>query len=292
LKIVRAYAKINIGLRILGKRPDGYHNIETIFHQIDLYDELSLLPCDTIKLSSSSAEIPCDSSNLCVRAADLLRSQTGHSDGIHITLTKRIPVGSGLGGGSSDAATVLIALNDQWRLGIPQEKLVWLAASLGSDVPFFLRGGTALGTSRGEVLDYFKLRMPYWILTATPDIHISTAWAYSNVRLKPANGAPALRKLVEQTIDSPEQLRAGIYNDFQGAVFQHYPRVAQLAESLTKAGAVFSQLSGSGSSVFGFFQSQPEAQQAERMLGPTCVTSLTAPDFQPIQISQNQTTNN
>ncbi len=289
MMIFRAYAKINIGLRILGTRPDGYHNIETVFHQIDLYDDLSFQPCDTMKFSSSSGDIPHDSTNLCLRAAEALQRHAGHRDAVHIQLTKRIPVGSGLGGGSSDAATVLTALNKLWGLGMPPEKLSSLGAMLGSDVPFFVQGGTALGTSRGEILDYFRLRMPYWILTATPAIHISTAWAYANVRFKPADGVFPLRGFVEQNIDRPEQLKAGLHNDFEDTVIQHYPAIAQLTKTLTNEGAVFSQLSGSGSSVYGFFRSQSDGQNAGKKLAPSCVTSLTAPDFQPTQISQNQT---
>ncbi len=289
--IYRAYAKINIGLRILGKRPDGYHNIETIFHQIDLYDEIAFQPGDTLRLSSSSTEVPLDSTNLCMRAAALLQQKSGYKGGIHIQLTKRIPVGAGLGGGSSDAATVLSALNEQWQLGIPAEQLLSLAATLGSDVPFFLQGGTALGTSRGEVLDHFSMRVPYWILTATPPLHISTAWAYTNVRPKQTDNARELRGIVEQNIDEPERLKASVHNDFEEIVVQRYPVIAQLKVTLVNAGAVFSQLSGSGSSVYGFFRSRAEAQRAAQMTASSCSTSLTSPDFHPTRISQNRSKN-
>lgn len=280
--IFRAYAKINIGLRILGKRPDGYHDIETIFHQVDLYDELEFHPNEIVKLSTSSPDVPCDSSNLCIRAAELLRKHTESKNGIDIRLTKRIPVGGGLGGGSSDAATVLAALNKQWGIRMRAQELVSLAAELGSDVPFFLQGGTAVGTSRGETLDYFELDMPFWILTATPPIHVSTAWAYSNARTHAAPGLPHLRILVERGISEPRQMRDTVKNDFEQTVFQHHAPIAELKESLDRAGAVFSQLSGSGSSVYGFFESRTSAQNASSRLPQTLVTSLTAPDFKPI----------
>lgn len=281
--IFRAYAKINIGLRILGKRSDGYHDIETIFHQINLCDELAFQPCETVKLSTSSSDVPHDSRNLCVRAAELLRTHTGRRDGVDIQLTKRVPVGSGLGGGSSDAALVLTALNQLWSVKMPEEELSKLAAKLGSDVAFFVTGGTALGTSRGEVLEHFRLRMPYWILTATPAIHVSTAWAYANVRPNPGTMTPPLRAFVEKHIDAPDELRPGLHNDFEDVVFQRFPVIAQLRDTLDKAGAVFSQMSGSGSSVFGFFRTRAEAEKAGEKLASACVTSLTAPDFQPTQ---------
>ena len=282
---LRAYAKLNIGLRILGKRSDGYHDIETIFHQIDLCDELSFEPAKTVRLTTSSSGIPPDSTNLCVRAAQMFREHTGHTEGIEIRLIKRIPVGAGLGGGSSDAATVLVALNKIWKTGMVLRELELLASQLGSDVPFFIQGGTAAGTSRGEVLDHFDLNIPYWILTVTPPIHISTEWAYSHVQLEAISNAKPLRTLVEALMASPDDIHTHIRNDFEGLVFQKYPEIRRLKEKLDLTGAIFVQLSGSGSSIFCFYRHETAARTAMAELASTCATSLTRPDFKPKQIS-------
>ena len=278
---LRAYAKINIGLRILGKRSDGYHDIETIFHQIDMYDELSFDPAETIQLTTSSSEVPRDSKNLCFRAAELLREHTGQSKGVHIGLTKHIPVGGGLGGGSSDAATVLVALNDLWGSGMNLRELESLAARLGSDVPFFVQGGTAVGTSRGEVLDHFELNLPYWILTVTPSIHVSTAWAYSNLKLRTETRDDTLRSWIEKSIANAATLRGHIGNDFEDLVFGTYSKIQELKTRLDGAGAEFTQLSGSGSSVFALFRYEMTAHKAMKEFRTTYVTSLTAPGFKP-----------
>lgn len=282
---VRAYAKINIGLRILGRRTDGYHDIETVFHQIDLYDELLFEPAETVKLTVSSPEVPCDSTNLCVRAAHLFQEHTGHREGINIHLTKRVPVGAGLGGGSSDAAAVFVALNKLWKTGMQVRELETMAVTLGSDIPFFVQGGTASGTSRGEVLDHFNVSVPYWILTATPPVHISTAWAYSKVRSHANTGGTPLRTLAERLMADPDTVHASVRNDFEVLVFQSYPEIRRLKENLEQTGAIFAQLSGSGSSVFGFFRDGSIARTAMAALASTCATSLTPPDFKPFQTS-------
>jgi 4-diphosphocytidyl-2-C-methyl-D-erythritol kinase len=280
---LRAYAKINIGLRILHKRSDGYHDIETIFHQINLYDELSFEPAEVVKLTTSSPGIPHDSTNLCLRAAQLLREHAGRREGIEIKLEKHTPVGAGLGGGSTDAAAVLVALNTLWKCGMQHHELVSLASQLGSDVPFFLQGGTAVGTSRGEVLEYFSLNVPYWILTVTPSIHIATAWAYSHVQLETNAGAKPLRTLVEESMANPGEMQKHIRNDFQELVFNNYPEIRKLKTKLESSGSVFAQLSGSGSSLFGFFRDETAARMLVTELASTCSVSLTTPDFKPKQ---------
>ena len=151
---LHAFAKINLGLLVLGKRTDGYHNIETIFTEIAWHDVVELIPSSGISMECTLPALPADASNLCIKAASLLRQWTNHDQGVHIRLVKNIPIGSGLGGGSSDAAAVLVGLNEFWELGLPTNELERLAATLGSDVPFFVRGGTALATGRGELLEH------------------------------------------------------------------------------------------------------------------------------------------
>ncbi|HEY6951219.1 MAG TPA: 4-(cytidine 5'-diphospho)-2-C-methyl-D-erythritol kinase [Bacteroidota bacterium] len=278
---VRAYAKINIGLRILGERPDGYHDIETTFRQIDLYDKLVLEPSATVTLTTSSASVPSDSRNLCVQAAELFRERTGCSDGIAIRLDKRIPVGAGLGGGSSDAAAILVSLNSLWNTGLSSDELESMASQLGSDVPFFIRGGTAVGTSRGEVLEHFELDIPFWIVTVTPPIHVSTAWAYSNVHARKTINGERLRSVIETSVTDPGEIQVLVLNDFEELVYRTYPEIHRLKERIQSGGAVFAQLSGSGSSVYGFFREELAARKAMMQFAPPMVTSLTAPDFNP-----------
>lgn len=280
---LRAYAKVNIGLRILKKRPDGYHDIETIFRQINLYDELTLDPADSTTLVSSSPDIPHDSTNLCIRAAHLLQQQIRRDKGVAIRLTKHIPVGGGLGGGSSDAAMILVGLNKLWNVGMNNNELESIAAGLGSDVPFLIMGGTAAGTSRGEVLDHFELKMPYWMLTVTPPIHISTGWAYSHVHVKDKIPPRDLRSVVEESIRNPGVMRERITNDFESMVYKAHPQIQQIKDKLESSGALLAQLSGSGSSVFALFRDEQSALAAADTFADSSVTSITAPDFKPYQ---------
>ena len=279
---VRAYAKINIGLHVLGKRPDGYHNIETVFRLIDLYDELEFVQDDEgITFTSSTPLLANDNTNLCIRAANLLRDLTGIHMGVEITLKKHIPLGAGLGGGSSDAAAVLKGLTKLWALDISTEELQTIGATLGSDVPFFFTSQTAYATGRGEQLTPFTLQIPYWILVVTPDIHVSTAWAYANVRLQQSQNRPNLRGLLETAIDKPEILRANVANDFEESVFREFSDIPKLKETLLTKGAEVALMSGSGSSVFGFFSSEAKAKHLRSELSSRYFVSITEPKFKP-----------
>jgi 4-diphosphocytidyl-2-C-methyl-D-erythritol kinase len=283
---LRAYAKINIGLRILGKRPDGFHNIETVFHEIDLCDELTFERADAISLRTSSPHVPTDSRNLCVLAAEALHTRVHGGEGVRISLKKNIPVGAGLGGGSSDAATVLVALNKFWNAGLDRRELESLASTLGSDVPFFIRGGTAMGTSRGESLDFFDLKIPFWIVTVTPPVHISTSWAYSQVTVRNRKTGENLRSLVVKGMADPSKLPGIITNDFEESVFGAHPEIQRIKERMKTLRALFALMSGSGSSVFGLFRDEAAAQKAVGAFAAPLVTSLTQPNFRPEHIDQ------
>ncbi len=279
---IRAYAKINIGLHVLGERPDGYHNIETVFRLIDLYDELEFVQDDEgIAFSSNTPLLANDNTNLCIRAANLLRDLTGIHMGVEITLKKRIPLGAGLGGGSSDAAAVLKGLSKLWSLDISIEELQTISATLGSDVPFFFTSQTAYATGRGERLTPFTVQIPYWILVVTPDIRVSTAWAYSKVRIRQSQNRPDLRGFLETAIDKPEILRWNITNDFEESVFRKFSECSKLKETLLAEGAELALMSGSGSSVFGFFSSEAKAQHLRSDLSSRYFVSITEPQFKP-----------
>lgn len=280
---VRAYAKINLGLHVLGKRPDGYHTIETVFRLIDLYDEIEILQNDQgIHFSTDSPDLSNDSSNLCVRAAHLLRDLTGAHMGVEMTLTKRIPIGAGLGGGSSDAAAVLKGLARLWSLDISRDELQTVSATLGSDVPFFFTGMTASATGRGELLESFDLSIPYTIVLVTPNIHVSTAWAYSHIRPVQGITRPNLRTVLEEGMGNAHRLQKDLSNEFEEPVFKHYTEIATIKERLLAEGAVCALMSGSGSSVFGLFADQSVARSIAERLSGRYATSVTDPSFKPV----------
>jgi 4-diphosphocytidyl-2-C-methyl-D-erythritol kinase len=279
---LRAYAKINIGLHILGKRSDGYHDLETVFREINCYDEIEMERNKKIIMTADSILVPVDGSNLCVRAATLLQKEKHVREGVQIHLKKNIPIGAGLGGGSSDAATVLRGLNRFWDLRISSHDLRALAAQIGADVPFFIEGGTAYATGRGELCEAFDLALPFWIAVVTPLVHISTAWAYSQVVPKRNGKSNGLRINIEKQLSSPQAWAAFLQNDFEPIVFQTHPELGRIKEQLIASGAVFSLMSGSGSSIFGLFETEKGATAALSSFPNNYQTSLTAPTFQSI----------
>ncbi|MBN1448239.1 MAG: 4-(cytidine 5'-diphospho)-2-C-methyl-D-erythritol kinase [Bacteroidetes bacterium] len=280
---VRSYAKINLGLRILGKRPDGFHTLQTIFHRVNLYDTIRLERTDGgVTLESNRSDIPRDRSNLCVRAAEmLLRGSSG--EGVHIDLQKRIPAGAGLGGGSSNAASVLRALPRLLGMDIPEEEVQEIAAMLGSDVPFFLHDGSAKAGGRGEILEYFPYSCPWWIVLVIPDVHVSTAWAYARLRLRlrAQPELPDLRTALLRAEDHADALNLVMHNDFEGPVLEAFPVIGQIKERLREGGARGVLMSGSGSAVFGLFDDEQAALRSESDFPAHYVTALTAPGFSP-----------
>jgi 4-diphosphocytidyl-2-C-methyl-D-erythritol kinase len=276
---LRAYAKINLGLRITGRRPDGYHTIETVFHRIDLFDEITLARAADIRVESTDPAAPGDASNICHKAARLLQERLGESSGVRCRISKRIPVGAGLGGGSADAAVVLRGLPALWGRGIDDAALHELGLQLGSDVPYFLGTGSAYAQGRGELLEYFPLALPFAICVGYPNIRLSTSWAYSIVTPR-GDRRLDLRSALLEGIRTPPLLRESIVNDFEEAVTAHHPAIGELKSSLLRSGALFASMSGSGSSVYGLFSDAHAAEEAAR----TCRTRghrafVTAPGF-------------
>ncbi len=198
-----------------------------------------------------------------------------------IQLRKNIPIGAGLGGGSSDAAAVLCGLNKLWKLNLSNDQLRAVAVQLGSDVPFFIEGGSAYARGRGEILEHFSLQIPFWIAVVTPLIYISTTWAYKHLKLQRDGKATGLRtKLVKQVSD-PRKLESIAQNDFERSTFEIYPEIGRIKTKLKEMGAVFSLMSGSGSSVFGLFKSEQRANDTLSSFPKNYQTSLTAPSFIP-----------
>jgi 4-diphosphocytidyl-2-C-methyl-D-erythritol kinase len=260
---VRSFAKINLALSVLGRRPDGYHDIETVFQTISLYDDLEFRLASTLELECRNLPGVRPKENLVFKAAALLAS-VSKSPGVSINMTKNIPVGAGLGGGSSNAAVALLALRRLWDIKVSDPELFGLAASLGSDVPFFLQGGTALGTGRGEIITPLPDLSPQFVVVVYPGIHVSTAEAYRslNLGLTSFTAAHRIRAFCGQAYEGKNL--AGIFNDFEASILSAYPLVMEAKKFLMGRGAIATLLSGSGSSVFGFFPDEESAFAAAR----------------------------
>jgi 4-diphosphocytidyl-2-C-methyl-D-erythritol kinase len=278
----RAYGKINLGLRVLRKRSDHYHDIETVFHQVNVFDELTFRLHEHDIILTTNTDLPNDRTNLCIRAAHLLRDLTGVQDGVEITLAKNIPMGAGLGGGSTDAAATLKSLCSLWNLDISNTELHSLASSLGSDVPFFLAGGSAYATARGEQLETMHVRLPYWIVIVTPPIHISTANAYKNIG-RSNETAPLLdfKSILLEHMHDPDILSKSLVNDFEPVVFALHPEIQAIKETMIRLGADLALLTGSGSSVFALTKSESVAHALVREFETGGRVFITKPFFTP-----------
>jgi 4-diphosphocytidyl-2-C-methyl-D-erythritol kinase len=282
LSMPRAYAKINIGLFIFPRRADGFHDLLTVFHRVDISDEITFEPSDEIRVVSSSPEAPGGESNICHRAARLLQEHLHVNTGARIHLKKAIPVGAGLGGGSADAGCVLRELPRFWRKQVHPHDLKTIARSLGSDVPFFLAPGSAIGRGRGEILSYFPLKIPYTIVLCNPNIHVATKWAYQHVTPRPLAVEIDLKHIIERGGVDPSVLREHIVNDFETSVFEAFPIIGEIKHDMLKGGAVFALMSGSGSTVYGFFKRSFDAARiAERLADQGNRVFLTPPEFTP-----------
>lgn len=275
---LNAFAKINLGLHVVAKRNDGFHDIETVFHRLALRDVISLEPHATLDVSVSNPEIPSQQENLCWKAAALLQRELHCPDGVRIHITKNIPAGAGLGGGSSDAAAVLKNLPLLWNKVIVPRRLQELALELGSDVPYFLTESSAYAEGRGEKLSYFPLRLPYWIVVVYPNIHVATPWAYTALSEK-RNGLFPARESISRLFPHPSvEALLSIGNDFEEVVFDRYPEIARVKTSLLHFGAVRSLMSGSGSSVFGLFEHKTDADAAAAEFSKQYFTHVTEPN--------------
>ena len=287
-----AFAKINLGLHVLRKRSDGYHDIETVFLRIGWADEVSVrpsggrkqadppafpgplqvIPVEDASPASRFLQVPPGEGNLVYRAARCLDPDKGAC----IELRKRIPVGAGLGGGSSDAATALHLLNDWWGLGRSREELIPVAASVGADAAFFAAGdAAAFGAGRGDRLKPFlqdgtPYVFPYHLVVAAPPVQVSTAGAYALAKPNNRNRPDLCEVLLS---GDPERWRAELTNDFEKVILPRYSRIAAAKTALEETGAVYASLSGSGSAVYGAFESEAQAEEAEDALRQSgCLT--------------------
>jgi 4-diphosphocytidyl-2-C-methyl-D-erythritol kinase len=264
---IKAPAKINIGLDILSRRDDGYHNLSTLFYPLnDLYDILKFSKSDNFEFICSENTLGDPKSNLVVKAKNILESYSKRKFNIRIELIKNIPSQAGLGGGSSDAASTLICLNEFFDLNIKYEKLVEIALSLGSDVPFFLKAKPAIGSSRGEILELIEMEINETILIVNPRINISTKEAFQNIT--PSNVSTRFIDLIKDGSLDLMKGRAFLKNDFEIYAFSKFPEIAKIKENMYEHNAALSLMSGSGSTVFGFFPSIEDANAALLSMRP------------------------
>ncbi len=260
-----AFAKVNLCLHVLGRRPDGYHELRTIFQTISLRDtlELALVPKDGISLEVDDATLPLGPENLVWRAIDAMHKELALKGGVHARLEKRIPVARGLGGGSSDAAAALIGMMRLTKKSVPLERLMEIAASLGADVPFFLFGGRALAVNRGDEIYPLPDEPKRIIVVVSPkDIGVSTKDAYQwfSAELTKRSEPPKIWGFCALCWSRQK----AVSNDFEGPVFRRHPRLGEIRDGLLERGAADAALAGSGSAVFGIFRNPARARRAAR----------------------------
>ncbi len=259
---ISANCKINIGLDVLRRREDGFHELSTVMFPVTgLHDTLTFERLNTPKVEfySEGLEIDCNAdSNLCVKAYNLMRSRF-NIEGLKITLTKRIPFGAGLGGGSADATAVLVAINSLFDLNLTEGQLIDLASELGSDTAFFVRNTPQLCSGRGEIMEPIALNLTgKYLLLIKPDEGVSTREAYSGV--KPHYPTTPLSELITRPI---EEWQGAIKNDFEEHIFASHPLLKTIKDEILKAGAKYAAMSGSGSTIYGIFDNAQQANSAE-----------------------------
>jgi 4-diphosphocytidyl-2-C-methyl-D-erythritol kinase len=263
---IKTPAKLNIRLKVTGRRPDGYHDLVSFMVPVDLFDFLELSPApEGVSLSCQGFPVPADETNLTVRAARAFLSKAGMDKGVFIKLEKKIPVAAGMGGGSSDAAAVLLLLNEMWAQPLSAATLYELACGLGADVPFFLNCKPSLARGIGEILEPVEGWPDFWFVIVHPPIHVSTSWVYRNLQLKELTRDDYDRtKIILKEKSVPV---AGILeNDLESVTSARFPVIETIKHSLSELGAEGALMTGSGPSVFGVFRSPRRAKAAKAHL--------------------------
>jgi len=257
---LKAPAKVNYRLDVLGKRADGYHELRMVMQRVDLCDDLDITLTETpgIRVVCGSAGVPDGPGNIAWRAADALLKLSGRKEGIDISITKRIPVAAGLGGGSSDAASVLMGVNELLELGLSDQRLMEIGVKLGADVPFFIFKKPALAEGIGDQLTALDQVPLLWVVLVNPGIHVSTAWVYQNLALTSKEAVA----IISRSYSSLDEVCALLSNDLEPVTCGRFPLVGELKELLIAEGAKASLMSGSGSTVFGLFADEGTARRA------------------------------
>ena len=256
-----SHAKINLRLDVLRKRADGYHDIRTVFQKVSLGDELRIaISKRGIAVTCDHPQVPTNEDNLAYQAAQSMLNQYHIKDGVSIDIKKNIPVAAGLGGGSSNAASTLMGVNQLFGLGATKQELMKTGSTLGADVPFFIFGNAALATGIGDRLETIEVNPKLWLLLITPDIPISTSWAYRNFRMGLTN--KPINITIPCCINYLSEIMSILSNDLEKVVIPRYPIIQKIKDELINKGAKGSLMSGSGSTVFGIFPSEDEAKEA------------------------------
>ncbi|ABI67422.1 4-(cytidine 5'-diphospho)-2-C-methyl-D-erythritol kinase [Syntrophomonas wolfei] len=262
--ILKAPAKVNLTLDVKGKRSDGYHELETVMHQVNLLDIIIISQAaGGIQIKSNSSLIPTNEENLAYQAAEMILGEYAHKEGVEIYIEKNIPVGAGLAGGSTDAAAVILGINQLYDLGLEEEELLEMAASIGSDVAFCLAGGSKLARGRGEILSKLPQRMIPYIILVKPDFQLSTAEVYRELDLTqveefPDNAAFLAAWEAYDIINIARNMR----NVLETVSIRKYPEIAAIKAELIETGALNALMSGSGPSVMGIFMEEEQALKA------------------------------
>ena len=250
--VVFPNCKINLGLHVVRKREDGYHNLETIFYPLPLRDALEVVRSEADAVNIQMSGLPVQGKaedNLCIKAYTLLKKDHPQLAGVELYLHKAIPMGAGLGGGSADGAFTLQALNDKFQLNMSREKLLDYSLQLGSDCPFFIINKPCYATGRGELPQSIQLDLSaYSFLVVHPGVHINTGWAFS--QLSPAPSPQPLPEIIQQPVAS---WRNSLTNDFEAPVCKHHPALQAIKDALYEAGALYASMTGSGSCFYGIF---------------------------------------
>jgi len=267
---LRASAKVNLFLEVLRKRPDNYHDIETILQEIDLFDKVTLKENSSpeIIIHSTRPDIPADNSNLAFKAAHLFKTYIKEEKrGVVINLEKNIPPAAGLGGGSSDAAATLMGLNKLWKVNLDRRTLLHLAEQIGMDVPFFIHGGLCLARGRGEKLTPLATRPEMWFILVIPSIKVSTAWAYNQLSISSLTRKSKKNRMIE-ALQSADAGKIGkqLFNRLEEVTMIEHREIASIKEKMLSAGAGGALMSGSGPAVFGIFPARQEAYKIKDAL--------------------------
>ena len=274
--ICPSYSKVNIGLKVLSQRDDGYHNINTIFQELNFGDSIDIEKRDHgFKIIANVDWIPTNKSNICYKAYTEIKKEFSEVKGIHIKIDKKIPIGSGLGGGSANAAALLKGIKNIYKLEVTESKLEEIGGEVGADVPFFIRGKTQLGEGIGDKLTQLPKAIIGTYLLVIPKISIRTEWAYSVIknRLNNQNKNAKFSSFINEDYSSLQIFE----NDFEQIVIPAYPEIGAIKSKLLNLGARFASLSGSGSTVYGVYDDEASAKEAELLFHTSHQTILANP---------------
>lgn len=261
---IKAMAKVNLGLDVVGRRANGYHDVKMVMQTVNLYDTLTLTKIEEgIRITSNTGELPLNEDNLIYKAARQLMEYTGKKMGVSIHLKKRIPIAAGMAGGSTDAAATLLGLNELYNLNLTKETLAQVGVKIGADVPYCIYGGTCLSEGIGEVLTKLPDAPDCYLVIAKPPISVSTKYVYENLHIENVVKHPDIDGMVRAIREAdPEGVISRMENVLENVTIKRYPQIAAIKESLLANGARGALMSGSGPTVFGIFETENEAKRA------------------------------